>query len=350
MSCRSVSTGSSRSRPLSSVSSRSASTLDVPAFFHVLSSSGVGFYCGVADFLLRNFLAFLSDHVPPERHVVAANEGAAVALAAGHYLASGQVGCVYLPNTGLGNAVNPLLSMCHPAVYNVPVLLLVSWRGEPGTKDDAQYMAQGKLTVPMLQNCEVPFEILPRDLSSAQKAVSGAFRWMLSRKAPFAIVVQGGTFAEYTSLAAGSSSSSSASSSASGGSGPGGVPVPLPPSPSAELLMTREEAVKKICEALGERDVLISTTGLVYREVPEAAGGGGLGHERDLLVLGCMGHATSIALGVALGQPERQVYCLDGGSGAAGTTPLAHLGAIATVGQLGRSSNHAGGAGASSSS
>lgn len=85
------------------------------------------------------------------------------------------------------------------------------------------------------------------------------------------------------------------------------------------------------------RDVLISTTGLVYREVPEATSGGGLGHERDLLILGAMGHSASVAVGVALGQPDRQIYCLDGGSGTAGTTALAHLGTTTTAGQLARS-------------
>src|SRR5688500_12386638 len=111
--------------------------VDPRDLFDSLGRAGVSFYTGVPDSLLKDFNAYVVDHHP--NHVIAANEGGAVALAAGHYLATGQLALVYLQNSGFGNAVNPLVSLADPAVYSLPMLLLIGWRGEPGKKDEPQH-------------------------------------------------------------------------------------------------------------------------------------------------------------------------------------------------------------------
>jgi phosphonopyruvate decarboxylase len=113
-------------------------------FIGVLAEQGIDFFCGVPDSLLQDFCAFLADSCNKDRHIITANEGNAVALASGHYLATGRPGLVYMQNSGLGNAVNPLLSLADAGVYGIPVLLLIGWRGEPGTADEPQHATQGR--------------------------------------------------------------------------------------------------------------------------------------------------------------------------------------------------------------
>src|SRR3989344_6722261 len=99
--------------------------IKVNEFYQALKDLGITFFAGVPDSLLKDFCAYVTDTVPAQNHVIAANEGNAVALAAGHYLATGQPGLVYLQNSGLGNAVNPLTSLVDKDVYAVPMLLLI---------------------------------------------------------------------------------------------------------------------------------------------------------------------------------------------------------------------------------
>ena len=100
-------------------------------FVEALKAAGVDFFTGVPDSLLKSFCAYVTDTCGGS-HVIAANEGGAVGLAAGHYLATGNPALVYMQNSGQGNAVNPLCSLADPDVYSIPMVLLVGWRGEPG--------------------------------------------------------------------------------------------------------------------------------------------------------------------------------------------------------------------------
>ena len=113
--------------------------IDVSKFVGVMKSVGVDFFTGVPDSLLKSFCAYVTDTCG-ESHVIAANEGGAVGLAAGHYLATGKPALVYMQNSGQGNAVNPLASLADPDVYSIPMVLLVGWRGEPGVKDEPQHV------------------------------------------------------------------------------------------------------------------------------------------------------------------------------------------------------------------
>ncbi|MDD3594709.1 MAG: phosphonopyruvate decarboxylase [Candidatus Gastranaerophilales bacterium] len=276
--------------------------MQVKDFFDCLVKNKIEFFCGVPDSLLKPFCAYIQDNVTAEKNIITANEGNAIALASGHYLASGNPALVYMQNSGLGNCVNPLLSLTDDEVYNIPVLMLIGWRGEPGKKDEPQHIKQGKVTAGLLETMGIKYEILPVDFNKAQKSVSNAVNYMAETLKPYAFIVQNGTFEEYT----------------------------LVNKVKNEFEMTREEAVSYITAHLKDDDVVVSTTGQISRELYEYREAQGQGHKKDFLTVGSMGHSSSIALGIALEKPEKRIFCFDG-DGAA----LMHLGAVPVIGSLG---------------
>lgn len=275
--------------------------LNCPQFYGLLARNGVEFFTGVPDSLLQDFNAYVLDQASTQNHVIAANEGNALALAAGYHLATGKIGLVYLQNSGLGNCVNPLTSLVDPEVYSIPVLLLIGWRAEPGVNDEPQHKKMGRITGELLKSLEIPYQILPNSLTEAEKCLRKAAEYMNKNKAPYAIVVKKGTFEYY-----------------------GGQQEQ-----KANFPFTREQALRQIVPLLTPDDLVISTTGKTSRELFELRKELQQGHGKDFLTVGCMGHASSIALGIALQKPERSVYCLDG-DGAV----IMHLGALATIGKL----------------
>ena len=104
------------------------------------------FFTGVPDSLLKPFCDWVADKYGiSDNHIVAANEGNAVALAAGYHLATGKVPVVYLQNSGIGNIINPVASLMNDEVYGIPCVFIVGWRGEPGVYDEPQHIYQGKV-------------------------------------------------------------------------------------------------------------------------------------------------------------------------------------------------------------
>ncbi len=280
-----------------------------PGFFaEELRRNGIDFYAGVPDSLLKSFCAFLADNVDPSRNIITANEGAAVALAAGHYLASGRPGCVYMQNSGEGNAINPLASLTDADVYNLPVLLLIGWRGRPGVHDEPQHVKQGKVTLTLLDTMGIPYAVLSADEAEASAQISAACK-VLATGQVYALVVEKGTFSDGRWPSDGTP-----------GSGP------------KDLALSREEAIKAVAGAVGPADVIVSSTGMISRELFEYREAAGEGHGRDFLTVGSMGHASQIALGVSMEQPERRVWCFDG-DGAV----IMHMGSLAIVGTKAKS-------------
>jgi len=275
--------------------------LDCKAFYEVLSEVGVDFFAGVPDSLLKDFCAYVTDHTPAERNVITANEGGAVALAAGHYLATGRPGLVYMQNSGLGNTVNPLTSLADPAVYGIPMMLVVGWRGEPGVKDEPQHVKMGAVTPDVLGAVDVPWSVLPEDLDEARKVVATALEAMSRDQRPYALVVKKGTFDKYK----------------------------LQNKIASPYAMAREAAISTVVDGLPADALIVATTGHPSRELFELRELKGQPHATDFLTVGSMGHSSQIALGVALEHPERTVFCLDG-DGAA----LMHLGGFASIGSL----------------
>lgn len=275
--------------------------LSTDKFYNALSSNGVDLFTGVPDSLLKDFCAYVTDHTDAHHNIIAANEGAAVGIAAGHYLATGNLPIVYMQNSGIGNAVNPLMSLADDRVYSLPMLLLIGWRGEPGVHDEPQHARQGEVTLPLLEAMRIPYHILPAIDEDGLETLAQAAAQARELSKPVALVVRKGTFSSYS----------------------------LKNKPVNTLTLTREQALEIIIGTLAEDAVTVSTTGKLSRELFELRERIDKDHSRDFLTVGSMGHSSSIALGIALEHPERPVVVLDG-DGAF----LMHMGAITNIGTL----------------
>lgn len=270
-------------------------------FIKSLQGNGVNFFAGVPDSLLKNVCAYITDNVSADRNIITANEGSAVGVAAGHYLATRELPLVYMQNSGIGNAVNPLLSLADEKVYSIPVLLMIGWRGEPGVHDEPQHVKQGAVTIELLDAMEIPHIILPDDDSDAAEAVRKIVEECRKTSKPHAIVIKKGTFGPYK----------------------------LQTKVANTNPVCREEALKCVAGNIPDDSIVVSTTGKLSRELYEYRDEKGMSHESDFLTVGSMGHSSSIALGIALAKPERKVFCFDG-DGAF----IMHMGAITNIGDL----------------
>jgi len=268
-------------------------------FFKLLLEQEIYFFAGVPDSILKSFCAYIIDHTSKDNHIICANEGAAVSLAIGYHLATKKNALVYMQNSGLGNAINPLLSLADMEIYSIPMLMVIGWRGEPGRKDEPQHIKQGRVMLAMMEAMGIPYEMLTREPETANNAVRKAVSYMRNNSAPFALIVREGTFDSYA----------------------------LDDVQKLSFPLTREDAVKLIIDSLGNEDIVVSTTGMTSREVFEYREELNTGHSRDFLTVGGMGHASQIALEIANQKRNRKVYCLDGDGSA-----IMHMGAIATNG------------------
>lgn len=261
---------------------------------------GSEFYAGVPDSQLKALCSYLIDTYGTSgcHHIIAANEGNAVALAGGYHLATGKLPVVYLQNSGIGNIINPVTSLMSEEVYGIPCLYIVGWRGEPGVHDEPQHAQMGKITPLLLKDSGIATFIL--DASTTEEAVSQQLRSWQSR------------------FASGQSSAFLVRK--------GGLCYDSPIKFQNQNTLRREEALQCIVKQAAE-DILISTTGKASRELFEIRERRGEAHQHDFLTVGSMGHTSSIALAAALYQPKRRVWCIDG-DGAV----LMHLGAMALIG------------------
>lgn len=250
-------------------------------FIERLRAGGVDFFAGVPDSLLKDLCAYITDNVACENNIIAANEGGAVALAAGYYLATGKTGCVYMQNSGEGNAVNPLLSLMDADVYRMPLLMIIGWRGEPGVHDEPQHVKQGKVTLALLDAMSIPYAVLDENWEGQ---LDEALRVIHETNGIYALIVRKGTFDEYK----------------------------CPNQVASDWELGREEAIEMVADRLREDDIVVSTTGMISRELFEYREAKGQGHAHDFLTVGSMGHASQIALGIALQKPERRVVVFDG--------------------------------------
>lgn len=272
--------------------------MQVEDFFAVLKKHELHSFYGVPDSLLKSLCAYLTDNVEAKHHIITANEGNAVAMACGHYLATNELAVVYMQNSGLGNCVNPLLSLADEEVYKIPLLMLIGWRGEPGIKDEPQHLKQGKLTDKLLACLGVAYEILPKNINEAATAVEQAVRYMRTTNKPYAFLIQHDSFEEYK----------------------------LVNQRVSTYQLSREAALGLVVKNLSATDIVVATTGQISRELYEYREHHQQSHQTDFLTVGSMGHASSIALAIAIEKPQAQVVCFDG-DGAC----LMHLGALPVI-------------------
>ncbi|MGN6419250.1 MAG: phosphonopyruvate decarboxylase [Pseudobacter sp.] len=267
--------------------------------YRFLKNRDIQFYSGVPDSLMQNWLLTLQRNSTDFNHVIAVNEGAAVAIATGYYMASGKLPVVYLQNSGLGNAVNALTSITDKEIYSIPLLLFIGWRGAPGIHDEPQHKKMGRITEEMLNVLEIPYFILEEDESQALTTVGNAADIALQEQSAVAILVKENVFSKQA----------------------------IEKSPS-EYEMSRERALELLLEGFNEKDALICTTGKASRELFEVNQRKSTPFEKIFYSIGGMGLANQIALGIDL-QNRSRIIMLDG-DGAV----LMHMGTLATIGQL----------------
>jgi phosphonopyruvate decarboxylase len=275
--------------------------INTQKFFDSLNQNGIDFYTGVPDSLLKDICSYISDNAPADKHIISANEGGAVALAIGYYLATSRTPLVYMQNSGFGNTINPLLSLADPKVYSIPMLLVIGWRGEPGIKDEPQHVKQGEVSETLLKTLDIPYVIISEKTENIDKVITGAIKKAEENNEPYAVLVRKGTFEPYS----------------------------LKTKIKTNFDLNREEAIIKTTELLSDSDIIVATTGKTSRELFEFRARNNQGHHRDFLTVGGMGHANQIALGISIAKPNKKVYCFDG-DGAA----LMHTGSLGIIGDL----------------
>lgn len=270
-------------------------------FINVLQSEGVEFFTGVPDSYLNGVCNYLLEKLPADKHIIAANEGNAVGIACGHYFSTNTVPLVYMQNSGMGNILNPLISLADPNVYSVPMVLLIGWRGEPGTGDHPQHQTQGEITTKLLEVLDIPYVIAEDNDDKLEEQTRWAVKTAKHTRKSVAIIGKKGVFA----------SEKKANT----------VDNNYP--------MSREEAIETIMNIMPQNTIYVATTGRATRELYFLRERRGEGHQYDFLNVGSMGHASSVALGIALNNKKRNVVCLDGDSAA-----LMHMGAFSMVSKV----------------
>ena len=261
---------------------------------------GSDFYTGIPDSQLKALCNYLMHTygINPNHHVIAANEGNCTALAAGYHLATGRVPVVYMQNSGEGNIINPVASLLNDKVYAIPVIFIIGWRGEPGIHDEPQHIYQGEVTIKLLEDMGIESFVIGKETTEDEAAEAMArFRETLATGKDVAFVIRKDGLTD---------------------------------GPNVEYkngnTMLREEIIQHVVNMSGE-DPIVSSTGKASRELFEIRVADGQSHKYDFLTVGSMGHASSIALGIALNKPKQRIWCIDG-DGAV----LMHMGSMAVLG------------------
>ena len=274
------------------------------SFLNALKKSNVNFITGVPDSLLKDICAYISKNLSSKQHIIATNEGSAIGLAIGNYLATNQVPLVYMQNSGIGNIINPITSLADPKVYGIPILLMIGWRGEIDNQgfqmsDEPQHKKQGEITLKQLDILEIPYKIIDSEENKIEEIISNSVNTAKKRNGPVAIVVRKKTFETYIFNNKNNEE-------------------------KFKPLYKREDVIREIIKSVPDSSPIISTTGVSSRELFEIRSEYEQSHKSDFLTVGGMGHANQIATGIALAKKDIKVFCIDG-DGAI----LMHMGALA---------------------
>ena len=261
---------------------------------------GADFYTGVPDSQLKALCDYLMNTygIDSKRHMIAANEGNCVGLAAGYHLSTGKTPVVYMQNSGEGNIINPVASLLNDKVYAIPMIFVIGWRGEPGVHDEPQHIFQGEVTIKLLDDMDISSFIIGKEtIEDDVTAKMVEFRELLAKGKQVAFVIRKGalTYDEKVIY-------------------------------KNDNTMSREDIIRHIVAVSGE-DPIVSTTGKASRELFEIREANKQGHQYDFLTVGSMGHSSSIALGVALNKPDTKIWCIDGDG-----AMLMHMGSLAVIG------------------
>ena len=268
---------------------------------NLLQIIGADFYTGVPDSQLSALCNYLMIRygIDGKHHIIGANEGNCVAIAAGYNLATDKIPVIYLQNSGLGNIVNPVASLTNNNVYAIPQIFIIGWRGEPGIQDEPQHIYQGKITLKLLEDLDIKhFVISDKTSVNEVRSAMELFKKYLNKGKSVAFVIKKGALTYENKI-----------------------------SYKNKNKLLREDVIEHILKA-ANNDIIIATTGKTGREVYEIRQRNAQSHKYDFLTVGSMGHCSSIALGVAINKPTKKIWCIDG-DGAL----LMHTGALAVIGK-----------------
>ena len=259
-------------------------------FLDELKANEVSYFVGVPDSLMKGLNYQISNSCSSDEHLITSNEGSAVAHAIGYYAATEKLAAVYMQNSGLGNAYNPLISLADPAIYSVPMILLIGWRGEikddgVQLKDEPQHIKQGQITLSTLETMGIPFEVVHAGSSNWKQQISILIARAKSEQRPVAAIFRKNTFDSVSLLSS---------------------------DPDHSLVLGREEAIERVVDNSHSNDIFVASTGMIGRELFEIRKRRGQTHASDFLTVGGMGHASQIACSIASALPDRRVICLDG--------------------------------------
>lgn len=256
-----------------------------------------GLVVGVPDSLLAPLLSLIPADA---NHLASVNEGSAVAAAAGFALGSDSIPIVYMQNSGLGNAINPLISLASSRVYRVPMVLVIGWRGETdesgfSTQDEPQHNSMGEISLKLLDLLSLNTKVCDQDVPVSPQVLKEAMNLAKKEGSPVALLVRKSGMV----LAARDASSFE---------------------PRESEVPSRRDYLEELAGL--EDTFFIATTGHIAREMYSLCTDRG-SPSRLLMVTGAMGHMTSIACGLALANPSKRFIAIDGDG-----SFLMHMGAI----------------------
>ncbi len=275
-------------------------------FVKAIKNNKINFVTGVPDSLLKNLTNCISDNLK-KNHIISTNEGSALALAIGHYLATKSPGIVYMQNSGLGNIINPVTSLAHPYVYGIPVILLVGWRGEllsenKQVEDEPQHKKQGQITIKQLKLLDIPIKIINKRTKNIKLILNNLKKLSIKKQTPVAIVVRKNTFAKYNQKKI---------------------------KKIKQNALYREEIINEIVSLSSNKQIILSTTGMASRELFEIREKKNQKTFKDFLTVGGMGHVSQIAAGVAMNKKNKKIICIDGDG-----SLLMHMGSLGISSKL----------------
>lgn len=256
----------------------------------------INFFCGVPDSVLKNFTNIL-DLTKNLEHYTCVNEGSAIGLAIGHYLKEKKIGLVYFQNSGLGNSINPLVSIADKNVYKIPMVLLIGWRGSPGIKDEKQHLTKGKITLPILKDMGIKYKVI-NNLSDLKN--SKLINYSKINKKPVAFLIKKGFIEKDKSYLQNQNHNN----------------------------ILRSEFIIKLLQKISNKDRIISSTGFNSRELYQLRTKNKIRSGSDFYMVGGMGHTAIVSLGFSLKNKKKNIICLDGDG-----SFLMHMGSMVTVGK-----------------
>ena len=269
--------------------------IKVNTLISLLRKNNSDFFTGVPDSILKE-LSFSLQNKDKNNHVIATNEGSAVSLGIGHYLSTKKIPCVYMQNSGLSNALNPLISIAHKRVYSIPLILIIGWRGSPRIKDEPQHNVKGEITESILKLLNIRYTILRsnNDLNKFDKQLKAAKK----KNSIVAGLIEQGTLEKIKKV----------------------------DKKKNFYNLNKEFFLKTLLQALQKDAKVISSTGFNSRELMYLRDKYKITNSKDFYMVGGMGHTASVALGYSLSS-KKQIICIDGDG-----SLLMHLGSIKTVG------------------